>query len=261
VISSVYGRSVLLAFSLAVAGCATGLDQDAAGGQLARPVLSSSGQADVNLRLARATRAAGDFTSAVQLFRDLVTDRSATPQLLLEAGDCMVEAGFFDEAIVTYSRVQDGSARPDALRGVVRAQMALGPPAAALPFADEALALSPQDARALVNRGAVLDALQRHAEAQAAYRSALEINPRSVAARNNLALSLALTGQYQEAIGIMSPLARSASATPKVRENMALIFGLSGNTAQAAAASRSDLDEGQTAQNLEFYARVRETVP
>lgn len=255
------GRLALLAVLLAASGCGNGADQEAGGGGSAQRGLSSLGQADVNLRLARAARTAGDAASAVQLFRGLAADRAATPQLLVEAGDCLGEVGLFDEAIEAYGRVRSGPARLDALRGEVRAHMALGEAELALPFADEALGLAPRDARVLVNRGAVLDALQRHAEAQAAYRSALEISPRSVAARNNLALSLALGGQYEEAVGIMTPLARSASATPKIRENLALIFGLSGDSERAAAASRIDLDDVHTAENLQFYARVRESRP
>jgi Flp pilus assembly protein TadD len=125
--------------------------------------------------------------------------------------------------------------------------------------ADQALALAPRDSRVLVNRGAVLDTLNRHVEAQEAYRAALQITPRSVAARNNLALSLALTGQYDQAVAMIEPLARATSASPKIRENLALILGLSGDTDRATAVSRIDLDETAIASNMSFFARVRET--
>lgn len=252
-------RSILLALSLAIAGCAPGADADARLGNTARRDVAP-GQAGVNIRLARASRIAGDLASSVQIYRGLAEDRSAAPEVLVEAADCLVEAGLHDEAIEIYGRV-GGTARPEALRGLVRAHMALGETAPALKAADAALALTPRDARVLVNRGAVLDALQRHPEAQASYRAALEIAPHSVAARNNLALSLALVGQYDEAIGLMGPLARTATATPKIRENLALIYGLSGDTERAASTSRVDLDEIRTAENLAFFARLRGSAP
>jgi Flp pilus assembly protein TadD len=115
--------------------------------------------------------------------------------------------------------------------------------------------------RVLVDRGATLDALRRHAEAQASYRTVLAIEPHNVAARNNLALSLALTGQFAPALRLIAPLARSAAATPKIRENLALILGLSGDDARAATVSRMDLDEASTADNLTFFAQAREAKP
>jgi Flp pilus assembly protein TadD len=89
----------------------------------------------------------------------------------------------------------------------------------------------------------------------------LRAAPRHVAARNNLALSLALTAQYDQAIAIIAPLARSSVATPKVRENMAVIYGLMGDTDRATTLSRIDLDEGATQANLTFLAAVRGKTP
>jgi Flp pilus assembly protein TadD len=254
------GRWILLGISLALAGCAAGTGQDGALGSSARRDTSASGQA-VSLRLARAAREAGDLTTAIQFYRDVAENQSAEPQVLVELGDTLAEAGLYDDAVEAYGRVDAGAGRLGALLGLVRAHMALGDAAAALQFADQASALAPRDARVLVDRGAALDALQRHAEAQEAYRSALQIAPRSVAARNNLALSLALAGHYDQAIAIMTPLARSGSATPRIRENLALIFGLSGNSERAATLSRMDLNESGTAANLAFFAWARDAKP
>jgi Flp pilus assembly protein TadD len=107
----------------------------------------------------------------------------------------------------------------------------------------------------------VLDSLNRHSEAQDCYRSVLNVSPRHLSARNDLALSLALTGHFDEAVAMITPLVRSASATPQVRENMAVIYGLMGDADHAAMVSRVDLDEGTTQKNLAFLAAVREPKP
>jgi Flp pilus assembly protein TadD len=78
-----------------------------------------------------------------------------------------------------------------------------------------------------------------------------------VSARNNLALSLAVTGQFDEAIALLTPLARSSAATPRIRENLALIYGLMGDADRATLLSRSDLDDSSIRANLEFLAAVR----
>ena len=89
------------------------------------------------------------------------------------------------------------------------------------------------------------------------YRAVLATTPRHVSARNNLALSLAVTGQYDEAVALLTPLARSSAATPRIRENLALIYGLMGDADRAAMLSRADLDDGSIRANMEFIAAVR----
>ncbi len=219
---------------------------------------SASSQASMSLRLAEAARQAGDLGAAIRLYRKVVDQGSPPPRAMVEFGDTLVQAGLPDDAIIAYRRVDKSSAVGlGASLGLVRAYVALHNPAAALPYADQAVADAPHDVRALVDRGVVLDSLERHAEAQKAYRTALQAAPGNVPASNDLALSLALTGQYDQAMAIMEPLARSAWATPKIRENLALILGLSGDPERAAAVSRLDLDAAQTAANLKRIASLR----
>ncbi len=214
------------------------------------------------LRLARATRSAGDLASAVQIYRKLIANNSVGADIEVELGDVLLESGSPDDAIDIYSQVEaKAPARLSAALGLTRAYIALGEPTKALGFADEARRLGPKDPRMLVDRGVALDSLERHAEAQDCYRTVLAATPRHISARNDLALSLALSGQYDEAITIISPLARSSSATPKLRENMAVIYGLKGDAENAAMVSRADLDDDATKDNLAFLAAVRATAP
>jgi Flp pilus assembly protein TadD len=223
------------------------------------PARGDSGSA---LRMARATRSGGDLASSVLLYRNIVATGAATDEVKVELADTLAESGASDDAIDIYSQVgAKSSARLLALLGMTRASINLGEPAKALAYADAARSLGSQDARVLVDRGVALDSLNRHAEAQECYRAVLSSTPRHVSARNNLALSLALTGQFDEAVALMAPLVRSPSATPRVRENMALIYGLMGDVDHATKVSRIDLDESATRENLAFLAAVRETKP
>ncbi len=245
-------RWMTLGVLLLLGGCG-------AGGALADRL--SSDPAAVETRLASAARQAGDLGTAVQLYREAADSPSASPQTLADFGDTLVQAGEPEDAIQAYSRVDKTSAAGlDALLGLVRAHMALDQPAAALRFADQARMVAPHDPRVQVDRGVVLDSLHRHIEAQQAYGQALAAHPWNVPARNDMALSLALTGRYDKAIAIMEPLARSSEATPKIRDNLALILGLSGDPQRAAAISRLDLNAQQTAGNLAFMASVRDAM-
>jgi Flp pilus assembly protein TadD len=217
-----------------------------------------AGDTGPSLRFARAARDAGDLASAMRLYRTLVADKSANPEVKVEFGDVLVAASMPDDAIDMFSQVPSGSSsRLAALLGLTKAHLALGEPAKALEYADQALAQASHDERVLVDRGVALDTLGRHAEAQASYRAVLATTPRHVSARNNLALSLAVTGQFDEAVALLTPLARSSAATPRIRENLALIYGLMGDADRATLLSRSDLDDSSIRANLEFLAAVR----
>ena len=210
------------------------------------------------LRLARASRASGDLASAINLYSSVVAIKPADPAVMLELGDTLVDAGALDEAVEVYRKVETGSsAWLGAQLGLQQAYLKLGEPEKSLLFADQAMTVAPQDHRVLVCRGVTLDMLGRHVDAQESYRAVLAGAPHDVAARNDLALSLALTGRFGEAEDIMTSMARSSTATPRIRQNLALIYGLAGDPSHAGALSRMDLDAITTEGNLRFFELAR----
>ncbi len=236
---------------------ATGLHASPTAAQEAGKIQSAS-----VLRLARASRANGDFASAINLYRSVCALPPADPALLVELGDTLVDAESMDDAIGVYQKAQQSTGAPlavrlEALLGLQQAYLTLGEPDQALHYADQAAALAPTDHRVMVGRGVALDLLGRHAEAQRAYRAVLATAPRDIAARNDLALSLALTLHYDEAVEIMTSMAHSSNATARIRQNLALIYGLAGDASHAATLSRIDLDAATTDGNLRFFEFAR----
>jgi Flp pilus assembly protein TadD len=246
-----------IVLSIALAGCSVS-GKDTLASDSDNPRLHLTGdQVAPALRLARASRAAGDLASAISLYRSVAATKP-TPDVLIALGDTLVEAGSNDDAIDVYSRVDPKSDyHLSALLGLARVYLSLGDPTKARDYADQACAEAPRNVRALIARGVTLDILGQHDEAQASYRAALAVQPRNVAARNDLALSLALTGRFDEAIDIITPMTKSASATPRMRANLALIYGLKGDNDRAATLSRTDLDIAATEANLHFFDYVR----
>lgn len=211
----------------------------------------------VSLILARALRKSGDSRAAAQIFRPLASLRDATPELRLEFAQTLIEAGLFDEAIGILAAVAPGSKQEGAAQFELgRIQLAMNQPARALASIQRSVGLAPQDPRFLIAQGVALDRLGRHPEAQISYRAALSVSPQSVAARSDLALSLALIARYDEAIDILTPIARSASATPLDRQNLAFVYGLKGDNAAALALGRRDLDEASVQGNQTFFAAL-----
>src|SRR5579872_810612 len=261
-LASSVGAPVFVVAALAVSGC-TNSGPFAAAEQALSPTAQAQAMQEEfgpAVRLARASRRAGDFASAVNLYRNAVAAGAADPSLLVELGDCLVDAGSPDDAIDTYWKVlglqkvdPKSGARLAAVRGLGRAYLQLGQADTALEHWNQAVELAPGDAASLVGKGVALDTLGRHPEAQATYRAVLSDAPHDVPARNDLALSLAMSGHYDQALEIMMPMARDANSTAQVRQNLALIYGLKGDKDHANSISRMDLDQQTTEANLRFY--------
>jgi Flp pilus assembly protein TadD len=246
-------RIVLSTFvALMLAGCASsGMDQKTT----QQPLSVSQGS---ELRLARAARAAGDLASAINVYRSIIASGPGHDEVIVELGDVLLDAGALDDAMDAYEKVgADAAAKLGAELGLARASLKLAQSEAALAHFQKASDLAPEDVRCLVGLGVALDLLDRHDEAQQKYRAVLKLQPRHVAARNDLALSLALTGRYPDALEILAPLAMSSTATPRIRQNLALIYGLMGDARKAVAMGRMDLDEAGAEANQRFFQRVK----
>ena len=248
-----------------IAGCAATAPREAAefhGSPVVAALTAVDDGAGLDLRLARATRNAGDLDSAANLYREAMARNPGNPQIAIELGDVLIDSGQPEQAIDLLGGVSGDKGRPDisirAERGIGRAYLVMQDAQAALVHFILARDKAPQDPHSLVDCGVALDLLRRHAEAQESYRAALHGAPRDTGARNDLALSLALTQQYDAALEIIVPIARSASATPQIRQNLALIYGLKGDGNAADALSRVDLDAAATSSNVKLFSALRE---
>lgn len=254
---------VIVAFG--IAGCAATApreDGEFHGSPVAAALTAVDDGAGLDLRLARATRNAGDLESAASLYREAMARNPGNPQIALELGDVLIDSGQPEQAIDLFGSVNGDKGHPDislrAERGIGRAYLVMQDAQAALDHFVLARDKAPQDPSTLVDCGVALDLLRRHADAQESYRAALHAAPRDTGARNDLALSLALTQQYDAALEVIVPIARSAAATPQIRQNLALIYGLKGDGKAADALSRVDLDAVATSSNVKLFSALRD---
>ena len=209
------------------------------------------------MRVAAATRAAGDSVAAIPLYQRAAKLVPEDPTPLIGLGDTLNGLGAYREASEAW--VKALALAPDnvlALKGYGTALTGLGQPHLALVKFEAALALAAEPG--IYNGlGVAHDMLGNADEAQANYRAGLQGAPADLGLVNNLGLSLALSGDYDEAIVLLERAVTLPGVTVRHRQNLALAYGLAGDGARAAQIARLDLDEQRVRQNLGYYHVLR----
>jgi Flp pilus assembly protein TadD len=217
---------------------------------------------DALMRIGAAARNGGDLPNAVGVYRRASGLDPLNPAPLVAAGDVLLEMGSVNEAIVAYNNaLLRGGENPPALLGLAKAYLKSGKPALALEPLSKAYALNPGDPKVLLLLGVTKDLSGEHQEAQAWYRRGLELAPGDSALTVDLALSLALSGDYPRAITMLQPIAIGPRGSAQERQTLALIYGLRGNAVEAARLNRIDLDDASAEHNLAYYATLRSLPP
>ena len=98
-----------------------------------------------------------------------------------------------------------------------------------------------KDWRTLSLLGVAYEQVSRTAEAEAAWRRALELSPDNPDVLSNLAMHQAAQGQASEAEALLRKAAAQPGASLRVRQNLALVLGLGGKLAEAETLQRQDL--------------------
>jgi Flp pilus assembly protein TadD len=245
-------RQTWLAFGIAsaLAGCATD--------PLTEAVSTGPEKTRVTLKhLARSTMESGDYASAIGFYRRAHAENEQDFEALLGLGTALVRVGANDEgAEMLRKALALKPDDPDARREHGNALIALGRPGVAVAEFEAAFEKS-QDVRNLNGLGIAFDLQGNQTAAQAQYRAGLQLDPGNASLRNNLALSLAVSGQYAESLRLLEPIARAPGSTVRQRQNLALVYGLAGQHDRAAQVARMDLDETSVRQNLVFYETLR----
>lgn len=213
------------------------------------------------LKVADASRNAGNCSEAMRLYRltaNKATDLAKKSEALLGAADCELDIGNIAAAEHDYRAAI--ATTPNAgfgYLGLGRAFLIEKQPAEGVHYLELALKRGADFATVWNDMGVALDELGRHGDAQLYYRRGLAKYPSDHALRNNLALSLAMSGNDGEAENIMQVLADEPDATARTRANLALVLGLAGDDDGAREASHADLDNAALDNNSRYYEQIR----
>lgn len=166
----------------------------------------------------------GGKAAEARLFMDLITGESADgPEIRAEYGKALLSDGLPEQAVENLSQAIDTGAS------------------------------SWQNYSAL---GAARDRLGKFDGAQEAYNAATGLSPNNPLIKNNQALSLALSGRLKLAIEMLEGVASRPGATPKLRQNLAMLLALNGDVKAARSLGRVDLTDQEVQNNLDYYQEL-----
>lgn len=215
----------------------------------------------IRLRVARNAMANGDYDTAIRFFESVRDSAPHHPAPLVGIAQANMASGSHQAAILAYHDVLKlYPTHEQALDGIGRAMVKTGQYHEAVDYFNQLLAKAPSSA--VHNRlGVAHDLLGDGQSAQKHYLAALEIDPESISARNNLALSLAISEKYADAVTHMERVAAHPEATEKHRQNLAFVYGMAGEDDQAVATlTRNGLSTEEIYKNQAVFAHVRTLV-
>lgn len=215
----------------------------------------SGGGSDTMLRIGDAARDAGDIGAAIPIYRRAHMLAPLQLDPLLRLGDILGDVDAHREAGNAWKRALAIDPRSfEARLGYGETLAALDQPILALEQFRLASDLG-GNADLFNGMGVSHDLLGDAAAAQLAYRDGLN-ETRSLKLLNNLGLSLALSGEYDEAIAVLEEANGFKAAGSRHRTNLALAYALSGQAGRARAIMAMDTDEVSAQRAQAFYTML-----
>ena len=104
--------------------------------------------------------------------------------------------------------------------------------------------------------GAILDQLERSAEARVMYRKALDIVPNEPSVLSNLGMSYLLTGDLRASETYLRKAIVHPAADSRVRQNLALVVGLQGRFQEAETIARGELPKDEAEDNIAYLRQM-----
>lgn len=189
---------------------------------------------EARLRVALAAEGSGDRELAASMYSTAAAELPSDTAVQLRSAEGLARNGRVEEAAgLLRRRLRDDPRQAELLATLGSIEVLSGQPAQAETTLTEALAIRPDNIRALVNKGVALDLQKRHGEAQGLYRQALTLTPRDAAISNNLALSLLLSGHAAEAREALLPFRDDTTVPERVRINLGILEAAGGNGGEA----------------------------
>lgn len=214
------------------------------------------------LRLAHNSENAGNLASAASFYHE-ATEKSPSAQTFLERGRFDFRQGHYTQAIEAFRHGLDyGADDAELLRWLANAQIRADQPEDALATLKRVPPAQEDTPLVHNTRGVALDRLGHYADARAEYERALRLDPASrMTYVANLGMSWILSGDEDRAIATLKPLADAKNASPNIRQNLALAYGLKGDEADAATYAGKDMGDADLKDNERFYEMLSKRAP
>ncbi|WP_035979379.1 tetratricopeptide repeat protein [Kozakia baliensis] len=260
---------LLTILPLAVSGCVNTVPRQAADAARQQRVAQDPA---AMMRIGDSARAHGDWSTAATFYGHAFNLRPKNPDYVASYAEALVQTGRTDDAIDAIHRTQSEASTGDRLRLTLllaRVLTTAQRPQDAIAILRPMIATHPNVAALYIALGIAYDSSEDFSGAQESYRRALQLDPNSLAARNNLALSQALAGQPAIArAGLIQlrteAVEHGAPATDlaTIDGNLAIVYAMEGNLNAARHAGRAATQtEQQFQQNMRFYSLLGAPAP
>ena len=242
-----------LAGVLLLSACAGGMDAAGGGGDpMARPEVANS-----LLDAADAAEAQNDHATAAGYYRNVFMRDPKNVRAAVGLIQSLRALGALDQARDAANVALGANPNnPAILAEVGKVKLASGDLNNAVKFLQRAADLDPKDWKARSALGVAYDRLGDPQKAEASYRAALKISPDNAAVLNNFALSRAMAHDLPGARDLLQKAVASAGSDVRVRQNLALIYALSGDMTQAEALTLRDLPPDLARETLAYYRQL-----
>ncbi len=174
------------------------------------------------LRYCNKMYSAGDLYTAASMCQRAFDTRPTNPAPLYTLAEIYKDLDAPEQAANAYrAAILINPDDFDALYGLAKTSIDQGKYDIAEAQLERALQLNDNDPRVYSAMGVVKDQKGEHGVAQALYRTGLLIDPDNVSLRNNLGLSLTLSGDQSESIAVLREVAREPKAGKVGSKNLA----------------------------------------
>ncbi|HIJ61935.1 MAG TPA: tetratricopeptide repeat protein [Rhodospirillaceae bacterium] len=236
---------------LALMGCALPDQRQASGTVVESTALSAAMSAE----------AVSDFRSAASNWDILYRQHPDDPAFALKLARALRYSGQVQPSIDTAASFLDRHpANPALLAELGKDYLAGDRLGLAVRVLRQAAEAAPGDWEPLSALAVALDYQHAYGEAQQVYARALVLAPDNPVLLNNLGLSLAEAGDLKKAEATLSKAVDQPKATAQVRQNLALIKALAGDSAAAERLARQDLPPEAVRSNGVYYRSLADGV-
>ncbi|MEH6404527.1 MAG: tetratricopeptide repeat protein [Sneathiella sp.] len=260
--------AVLVATSIFISGCNTTSQSETSAKNAPDPIVAESSE-DKSVKglshsklMSVAARAweRGNASTALRLYNMAAQKKPADISPYLKMATILRKTKRTDAAIEIYNRLLEHKPNLiEAHTGLGYSILNLNKPYLAAQSFETALLIEPENARSLGGMAVALDTAGEHDKAQDYYRLAIKSDTNNLIYQNNLALSLALVGRLEQAIAMFEIITAHPNAIAQHRQNLALVYGMAGKSADAMRYSRMDLSEGDARNNALYFQALNST--
>ena len=243
------------ALALFLAACAGGTDgQDS--------VLPKSLISDSLMSAAAHAETSGDFRSAAAHYRTLFERAPRDKQIALRYARALRLAGEGRQTAAFLEQFSRNDKKPDAdiLIELAKAYLASDQMPIAHRYLDQAMSLASNRWEIPSLLGVILDYQGKSADARDHYGAALTLSPDNASVLNNLGLSLAMSGELDEAIATLEKAKDQPGASHHIRQNLALLLAMKGDAAGAERFLRKDQTPEMVRANQRYFRALADSV-